>query len=50
MKAYYLTPATEVIQIKGSGLLQSVSGLGLQDGGQAGGSVKPQMPGRPIWF
>lgn len=51
MKAQYLIPATEIIEVKMDNILVTISSVsGMQDGGQAGGGVKPQMPGRPIYF
>ena len=49
MIAQYLIPTTEVVKVEACSLLQSISGLGLGEGGKDPG-VKPQMPGRPIWF
>lgn len=51
MKAQYLIPATEIIEVKMDNVLVTISSVsGMQDGGQAGSGVKPQMPGRPIYF
>ncbi len=50
MKAHYLNPTTEVVQVEAYALLQAISSVpGLKEGGTDPG-VKPQMPGRPIWF
>ena len=51
MKAQYLIPTTEVVKVETYSLLQAISSVaGMKEGGQAGSGVKPQMPGRPIWF
>ena len=51
MKAQYLIPVTEIIEVKMDNVLVTISSVaGMKEGGQAGGSVKPQMPGRPIYF
>lgn len=43
MKAMYLTPSTEVVQVEAYALLQSVSGAGFNDGGQTtGDTIDPQ--------
>lgn len=50
MKAKYITPSIEVMQVEAYSLMQSISGPGgMTDGGQAGSGVKPQAPGRNIW-
>ena len=47
MKAMYITPAIEIIPVGTYSLMQSISGPGgMTDGGQAGGGVKPQAPGK----
>lgn len=48
MKAMYLIPLTEVIEIQAESLLTSVSGNGLNDGGTDNGTHTPRVPGRPI--
>lgn len=50
MKAMYIKPSTEALQIGTFSMLQSVSGLGLGNGGTAGDNVRPQIPGRAIDF
>lgn len=43
MKAKYLKPSTEVMQVEAYALLQGVSGAGFNDGGQTtGDSIDPQ--------
>jgi hypothetical protein len=43
MKAMYLIPSTEVMQVEAYDLLQAVSGVGFNDGGQTtGDDISPQ--------
>lgn len=43
MKAQYMKPSTEVLQVAAYALLQGVSGAGFKDGGKATGStIDPQ--------
>ena len=50
MKAKYIMPSVEVMQVEAYALMQSISGpAGMMDGGQATPGVKPQSPGRPIY-
>lgn len=46
MKTIYLIPTTEVMWMESEPLLQSVSGLGLNEGGEDDGSQVAQSPGR----
>lgn len=46
MKTIYLIPTTEVMWIVSEPLLLSVSGLGLNDGGEDDGTHVAQVPGR----
>ena len=42
MKTTYIKPSTEAVQIETCSLMQAISGLGLQNGGQAGTAIIPQ--------
>ena len=46
MKAKYLIPSSEVILVKLETILNSVSGLGMNDGGKDDGNQEAQAPGR----
>ena len=48
MKARYIIPATEVLNVQGYAVLQSVSGgsTGLKEGGEDDGTHTPKVPKR----
>ena len=46
MKAMDSKPEIEIMQVGTCSILQEVSGLELNDGGQASGGIVPQAPGR----
>ena len=46
MKAMYKIPSTETLHVEAYALLQSVSGLGLNEGGEDDGNQAAQAPGR----
>lgn len=50
MKARYIIPATEVLNVQGYVVLQSVSGgsTGLKEGGEDDGTHTPKAPRRPF--
>ncbi len=48
MKARYIIPATEVLNVQGYAVLQSISGgsTGLKEGGEDDGTHTPKAPKR----
>ena len=50
MKAVYLNPSVEVVELKvQTAILQSVSGVGMNDKGQDDGSHASQAPERKVF-